>query len=86
MAKSNKVTRHGHKGNAKKWQVRYRNNAAERAEMKEFGCINVDAWTCSPKLRLTQAIRMVDRLDRMGCEWRLIDLELEASTTKQVIK
>ena len=84
MAESNKVIRHGHKGNAKKWQVQYRENAAERAEKKEFGCIDVDAWVCSPKLRLTQADRMVDRLEKMGCEWRLINLELEASTTKRV--
>jgi len=71
-----KQKRHGHTGNSKNWQVHYRDNAAERAEKKEFGCTGVDDWTISPTLRLTQADRMVDRLERMGCECKMVNLNL----------
>ena len=73
--------RHGHTGNAKKWQVQYRDNAVERAEMKECGCTGVDRWEVSPNLRLTQADRMIDRLEAMKCEYKLINLNL---TTERV--
>ena len=72
-----KQTRHGHTGNSKNWQVHYRDNAAERAVKKEFGCTGVDDWLISPNFRLTQAVRMIDRLERMGCEYKLINLNLE---------
>jgi hypothetical protein len=73
---SKNPARHGHKGNAKNWQVQYRDNAAERAEKTEFGCTNVDRWEISPNLRLTQADRMIDRLEVMQCEYKLINLNL----------
>ena len=73
---SRNPTRHGHKGNTKKWQVQYRDNATERAEKKEFGCTDVDRWEVSPNLRLTQADRMIDRLEAMKCEYKLINLNL----------
>jgi len=81
MAGTNRNTsqdpkRHGHQGNTKKWQVQYRNNAAVRAEKKEFGCTAVDEWTVSPNLRLTQADRLVDKLSAMGDEYKLINLNL----------
>ncbi len=62
--------------NEKKWQVHYRDNAQERAEQKEFGCTGVDEWEVSPKFRLTQADRMIDRLERMKYEWKLVNLNL----------
>ena len=62
--------------NAKKWQVQYRDNMAERTEMKAFGCTGVDRWEVSPNLRLTQADRMIDRLEAMKCEYKLINLNL----------
>ena len=71
--------RHGHKGNTKNWQVQYRDNAAERAEKKEFGCTDVDEWTVSPNLRLTQADRLIDRLVRMKCEYKLINTKVTKS-------
>ena len=74
-----KPKRHGHTGNSKNWQIHYRENAAERAEKKEFGCTGVDDWTISPTLRLTQADRMLDRLERMNFEYKLINLNLEVS-------
>ena len=74
--KARKPKAHGHKGNAKSWQVHYRDNAVERAEMKEFGCTGVDRWEVSPNLRLTQADRMIDRLEAMKCEYKLINLNL----------
>jgi hypothetical protein len=75
--RAKKPIRHGHTGNSKNWQVHYRDNAAERAEKKEFGCTGVDNWTISPNFRLTQADRMIDRLERMNCEYKLINLNLE---------
>jgi len=81
MSGTNKNTsqdpkRHGHTGNTKNWQVQYRDNAAERAEKKEFGCIGVDKWDVSPNLRQTQADQLIDKLERMGCEWKLVNLNL----------
>ena len=81
MSGTNKNTsqdpkRHGHTGNTKNWQVQYRDNAAERAEKKEFGCTNVDLWEISPNLRETQAYRMIDRLEAMKFEWKLVNLNL----------
>ena len=71
-----KRTSHGHKGNTKNWQVQFRDNAAERAEKKSFGCTDVDEWQVSPKFRITQADRMIDRLERMRYEYKLINLNL----------
>lgn len=71
--KAKRPTRHGHSGNSKNWQVHYRDSAAERAEQKEFGCTNVDDWTISPALRRNQADSMIERLERIGCEWKLIN-------------
>ena len=62
--------------NEKKWQVQFRDNAAERAEKKSFGCTDVDEWQVSPKFRITQADRMIDRLERMRYEYKLINLNL----------
>jgi len=62
--------------NEKKWQVHYRNNAQERAEKSWCGQMNVDEWEVSPKFRLTQADRMIDRLERMKYEWKLVNLNL----------
>jgi hypothetical protein len=76
---SQDTTRHGHTGNTKKWQVHYRDNAAERAEQEEFGCTDVDEWTVSPNLRLTQADRLIDRLVRMKCEYKLINTKVTKS-------
>ena len=67
---------HGHKGNTKNWQVHYRDNAAERAEKKEFGCTDVDKWEVSPNFRLTQADRLIVKLERMRYEYKLINLNL----------
>ena len=65
--------------NAKNWQVKYRDNAAGRAEKKTFGCVDVDVWEVSPKFRLTQADRLIDRLERIGYEYQLINLNLQKS-------
>tara|TARA_R110000751_G_scaffold36229_1_gene88730 strand:+ start:282 stop:476 length:195 start_codon:yes stop_codon:yes gene_type:complete len=62
--------------NEKKWQVQFRDNAAERAEKKAFGCTDVDKWHLSPTFRLTQADRMIDRLERMRYEYKLVNLNL----------
>ena len=60
--------------NEKKWQVQFRDNASERAEKKAFGCTDVDEWQLSPTFRITQADRMIDRLERMRYEYKLINL------------
>ncbi len=62
--------------NEKKWQVHYRDNVQERAEKKAFGCADVDKWEVSPKFRRTQADRMIDRLERIKYEWKLVNLNL----------
>lgn len=67
---------HGHQGNTKNWQVQYRDNAAERADKKEFGCTGVDDWIVSPPMRLTQADRLIDKLSAMRYEHKLINLNL----------
>ena len=67
---------HGHKGTTKNWQVHYRDNVAERAEKKEFGCTDVDKWEVSPKFTLTQADRLIVKLERMRYEYKLINLNL----------
>ena len=78
-----KPKKHGHKGNTKNWQVQYRDNAAERAEKKEFGCTDVDRWEVSPNFRENQAYRMIDRLEAMKYEYKLINLNL---TTERVLR
>lgn len=74
---------HGHKGNTKNWQVQYRDNAAERAEKKEFGCTDVDKWEVSPNLRQTQCDRLTEKLERMRYEIKIINLNL---TTERVLR
>lgn len=71
---SRKAVRHGHQGNVKKWQVQWRDSAEIRAEKKEFGCTKVDDWNSTPPLRLTQAERLIDRLEVGRCECKLINL------------
>lgn len=71
-----KTKRHGHQGNTKKWLVLSRPRLKDRQGMEAYGCADVDAFTpCHyGALRLTQADRMIDRMERLGLETRLINL------------
>lgn len=74
-----KAVRHGHQGNVKKYQVLSRVKCAEeRAEMKEFGITDADEWTTAHEGKLTasKATDLVLRLERIGHEYKMINLNL----------
>lgn len=75
-----KAKRHGHQGNVKKYQVFSRYPESERIEMAYQGIKNVDEWTLAHQGILTQkkAFDVMGRLDRLGMESKLINL----NTTK----
>lgn len=71
-----KAKRHGHQGNVKKYQVLSRYLESERVEMAKQGIKNVDEWTKAHEGTLTQkkAFDVMARLDRLGMEYKLINL------------
>ena len=74
-----KAVRHGHQGNVKKYQVLSRVKCAEeRTEMKEFGITDADEWTLAHEGKLTanKAADLVLRLERIGHEYKMINLNL----------